>query len=313
MFSRIQKRFHLNLPLATLFLAPTIKEIALLLQDHFNVDGRPSQKKTSSGPQSAWTFAAPIKSSGNLHPFFCVHGVGGNVLNYYPLVSFLDKEQPLYGLQCRGVDGVSPLFGSVAVMAREYIKEIRQIQPHGPYFLGGGSMGGLVAFEMAQQLSSMNEPIGLLAMFDSVCPRLLKSGAADPAQKSEGAKPVKSLLARVRHSIWCRIRDALKTANCLKYRLAGRPIPHELRYWRIEQHNLAIARAYKPPPYKGLITMFFATLDKNCLDRYRGWKSVALGGMEFIDITCIHENMVEQHEFAPKLNEVLQSKMVGKK
>jgi NRPS condensation-like uncharacterized protein/pimeloyl-ACP methyl ester carboxylesterase len=311
MFSRIQKKFRLNLPLATLFSAPTIKEIALLLQDHFNVDGRASQKKTSSGPQSAWKYAAPIKSSGNLHPFFCVHGVGGNVLNYYPLVSFFDKEQPLYGLQCRGVDGVSPLFGSVAVMAREYIKEIRQIQPHGPYFLGGGSMGGLVAFEMAQQLSSMNEPIGLLAMFDSVCPRLLKSGVADPAQKSAPGKPAKSLFARARHSVWCRIRDALKTANCLKYRLAGRPIPHELRYWLLGQKNLAISRRYSPCPYNGLITMFYATLNINCHDRYRGWESVAKGGMRFFDFSCTHETAIENVGVQIKLSEILREQVLG--
>lgn len=313
MFSRIQKKFNLNLPLATLFSAPTIKEIALLLQDYFGPAGQASRGKTASISKNAWNYAVPIKPAGNLPPFFCVHGVGGNVLNYSRLVSFLGQEQPIYGLQCRGVDGISPLFGSVAVMAREYVKEIRQIQPHGPYFLGGGSMGGLVAFEMAQQLSGLNESIGLLAMFDSVCPRLLKSGVADPAQKSAPGKPAKSLFARARHSVWCRIRDALKNADCLKYRLTLRPIPHELRYWRIEQHNLAIAKIYEPTPYKGLITMFFAALDKNCLDRYRGWKSVALGGMEFIDINSVHENMVEQHEFAPKLSEVLQSKMVGKK
>jgi amino acid adenylation domain-containing protein len=312
MFSKIQKKTKLNLPLATLFSAPTIKELASIIDDNLQPDSAGSPGKTPMTGKSQWKHLVPIKPTGSFPPFYCVHGVGGNVLNYYQLVPYLHKEQPLYGLQCRGLDGITAPFGNVRTMAREYVAEIRELQPHGPYFLGGGSMGGLVAFEMAQQLSDAQEPIGLLLMFDSVCPRLLKSAAVVSAGKKEQLRTKRNIFTRVRHSMWCRVRDAYKMANCTTYRFLRHPIPHELRYWCVEQVNLAIAREYSPKTYKGLITMFRASLDTNCSDPFRGWKTVAVGGMEFIEIACKHENMVEQVDTARKVHDVLQKTTAGR-
>lgn len=194
-------------------------------------------------------------------------------------------------------------------MASKYVSEIRKVQPHGPYYLGGGSMGGLVAFEIAQQLVAMEEQIGILLMFDSVCIKLARSGSrpTEPAtvQSTDQSSPKKSILSRIRHSIWCRVRDGYKMAVCKKYNLMGKPIPHELRYWLVEQKNLAITTEYFPKPYNGLITMFRATLNKGCSDPNRGWGSVAKGGIKFFDFACEHETMVEEVDVVKKLGEVL--------
>jgi thioesterase domain-containing protein/acyl carrier protein len=294
--SKILKETGVNLTLATFFTTPTIEELAA--SSNF---AKISEKKvTISLPpnQHAYSYIVPIKPDGSRIPFFCIHCVGGNVLNYNAFVPYLDKEQPLYGLQCKGLDGITEPFNDLHIMARNYVDEIRLMQPNGPYLLGGGSMGGLVAFEMAQQLFEMGQEVGLLVMLDTSCSRFLKCENHDSS---------KSLFFRIQNGIRCRIRDYRKHALCKSYLNRKIAIPHELRYWFIEQMNLAISDSYIPKPYTGLITMFRAALNKNCTDPYRGWITVANGGIRFFDFECDHNNIVEHVEIAHKLNEVLKA------
>ena len=153
LMSQIQKHFQVNLPLATLFQSPTIEQLAHLLNS-----------STNSLLRSA---LVPIKSNGNQPPLFCIHPGGGNVLCYQHLAYYLNSEQPFYGLQSVGLNPQNEPHTSIEQMATYYIQELQTIQPHGPYFLSGWSLGGLVAFEMAQQLSRQGEQIALLALLDS--------------------------------------------------------------------------------------------------------------------------------------------------
>src|SRR4029077_8113983 len=105
-----------------------------------------------------------------LIPFFCVHGSGGNVLNFRDLSQAMGRSQPFYGLQSRGIDGVSRPHHSIEEMAAAYVTEVREVQPEGPYLLGGYSGGGVVAFEMAHQLTAAGEAVALLVMFDTFPP-----------------------------------------------------------------------------------------------------------------------------------------------
>ena len=93
-----------------------------------------------------------LRPQGTKPPFFCVHAVGGNVLEYHELAAHFAGEHPFYALQAVGLDGKRAPLTSIAAMAAHYIQEIRHLQPHGPYHLGGRSFGGAVAFEMARQL-----------------------------------------------------------------------------------------------------------------------------------------------------------------
>jgi len=95
---------------------------------------------------------------------FLVHGAEGNVLLYRQLTRYLGPEQPVYGLQSKGLNGDGSVNTTVEDMASRYIKEIITVQPHGPYFLGGYCMGGAIALEMAQQLTAMGETVGLVIM-----------------------------------------------------------------------------------------------------------------------------------------------------
>jgi thioesterase domain-containing protein len=116
----------------------------------------------------SWSSVTPIRVGGSRPPLFCMHGAGGTILMYRDLSRHLGDDQPFYGLQSRGLDGSCPPLTNIEEMAASYVKEIRRVQPHGPYFIAGYCMGGTVAFEVAQQLLRLGEPIALLALFDTM-------------------------------------------------------------------------------------------------------------------------------------------------
>jgi thioesterase domain-containing protein len=112
-----------------------------------------------------------IRPAGSRPPLFCVHPAGGDVLCYVSLARHLgdlDENQPFFGLQCVGLQGESPPLSTIEEMAARYLREIRQVRRTGPYRLAGWSLGGVVAFEMAQQLREAGERVALLAIVDTV-------------------------------------------------------------------------------------------------------------------------------------------------
>ncbi len=153
LFTQIEKIFGVKLPLATLFEAPTIAELAQIL----------SRETSPAG----WSPLVAIQTAGSRPPFFCVHGAGGNVLIYRDLARRLGANQPFYGLQALGLDGSCQPLTRIEDMATLYLKQMREVQPHGPYFLGGYCSGGTIAFEIAQQILAQGERVALLAMFDT--------------------------------------------------------------------------------------------------------------------------------------------------
>jgi amino acid adenylation domain-containing protein len=158
LFAEIEQIWGQSLPLATLFQQQTIEELAGVLR-----------QKEWTAP---WSSLVLIQTGEEKPPLFCVHPVGGNILEYYTLANYLGQDRPIYGLQSQGLDGKQQPLPSIEDMAKHYIQEIQTVQPHGPYFLTGYSFGGLVAFEMAQQLRAVGEEIGLLALLDSSAPNL---------------------------------------------------------------------------------------------------------------------------------------------
>lgn len=150
---RIGQVLGTTVPLALLFQAPTIAKLSSALRQ--------------SGWSQYFSSLVPIQPLGSKPPFFCVHGVGGNVLNLRQLASHMSPDYPLYGLQAQGLDGKRPCLNSIEEMATHYIKEIRVVQTVGPYFLGGYSLGGMIAYEMAHQLSAKGEEVGLVILLDT--------------------------------------------------------------------------------------------------------------------------------------------------
>jgi len=169
LFSHIEREFQKNLPLTTLIQAPTIRQLAALLQ--------------SQGWRVSWRSIVPIQTQGSKTPLFCIHPVGGNVLCYNNLIPYLSPEQPVYGLQAQGLDGVEEAIDDIKIMARNYLREIQTIQPHGPYILAGYSFGGVVAYEIAQRLQQAGEEVAALIFFDVIHPQVYRAGVPPIAQR----------------------------------------------------------------------------------------------------------------------------------
>jgi len=152
LFTQLEREFGRILALQTLFEAPTIAELGKRL-----------------GPES-WPSPAsplvPMQPNGMRRPFFIVHPIGGNLLAYSDLVRRLGPDQPIYGLQPIGLDGQQEPLEDVSRMAALYVKSVIAAQPEGPYRLGGASMGGDLAYEMARQLDEAGHKVSLLALFD---------------------------------------------------------------------------------------------------------------------------------------------------
>ncbi|MER5965975.1 amino acid adenylation domain-containing protein [Streptomyces sp. NPDC002057] len=127
----------------------------------------------------------PLREEGSRPPLFCVHPAAGIAWSYAGLTGPLGADQPLYGLQARGLDGSRVLPGSIAEMAADYVTQIRTVQPAGPYHLLGWSFGGIVAHEMAVQLQRAGEEVGLLAVLDAIPAAAGEDG--DGAGAGEGA------------------------------------------------------------------------------------------------------------------------------
>lgn len=152
----IQQQFGRELPLSTLFQGGTIEQLATILRS-----------ETSERP---WSPLVGIQTAGCKPPLFCAHPIGGNVLGYIALGRYLSPDQPLYALQAPGVEGQLQPYTQIPELAAHYIEALQALQPFGPYFLGGHSFGGLVAFEMAQQLQQQGQEIGLLVIMDTPAP-----------------------------------------------------------------------------------------------------------------------------------------------
>ncbi|MGL5080043.1 MAG: non-ribosomal peptide synthetase [Microcoleaceae cyanobacterium] len=163
LIGRIQQEFNHHFPLATFFTNPTIEDLSTLLRNPIEV----LTESLSDSP------LVSIQSQGQRDPFFCIHPAGGHVLCYAGLSHYLGSEQPFYGLQAQGFNTGETVLETVEEMASLYVKAIRSFKPEGPYKIGGWSFGGVVAYEVAQQLTHQGQVVNLLAIFDSYIPILL--------------------------------------------------------------------------------------------------------------------------------------------
>ncbi|HEV2145827.1 MAG TPA: amino acid adenylation domain-containing protein [Longimicrobiaceae bacterium] len=164
LMARIEDLTGKRIPLSALFAHPTIERLASAL--------RAEQAERGTGP------LVPIRPAGGERPLFFVHGAGGSVLSYAALARHLGSGRPFYALQARGLDGDAAPLATVAEMAASYSHAVQEVQPEGPYLLGGWSMGGTIAFEMARQLEAAGRRVERLVLVDAAPPA---SGHAVPA------------------------------------------------------------------------------------------------------------------------------------
>lgn len=183
LFARVKKLCHVEYPISVLFEAPTIAKCAAMIRrdtgDTFSASTSSSPTSTPDSSSAAvkdesdntsqkYLVPLHVPESTEKAPFFLVSGMFGNVLNLRHLGAHLGQDQPVYALQARGLYGDDRPHESFEEAAADYIVAIRTVQPHGPYYLGGFSGGGITAFEMAHQLRAAGEEVRFLAMLDSI-------------------------------------------------------------------------------------------------------------------------------------------------
>ena len=281
-FARINKKIGINLPLATLFQAPTIRQLGELIRQK---DWKPS-----------WKSLVPIQVSGDSKPLFLVHGAEGNVLLYRNLARYLGVKQVVYGLQARGLNGEDPLETDINRMASKYIKEIKSVQQEGPYMLGGYCLGGTIALEMARQLKLTGDDVALLALIETynvkhnpmIIPFYLRTfhrlqnvyfqlrnllmGQAVGRRKYFREKArVELSRYRVRMNIFrSSILQKINPNADLKYK-------HLLVY----KINDRADELYEPSIYDGKITLFRTKTNFSGFNDYHfGWNGIAKQGVE---------------------------------
>jgi surfactin family lipopeptide synthetase A len=256
MLSEVCKVTGKTLPLATLFQASTVEALAELIR--------------REGWTPNWSSLVPVQPLGSNTPLFLVHGAEGNVLLYRNLARYLGPDQPVYGLQSQGLNGDGRLDTAVEEMASRYLREVTIAQPHGPYVLGGYCLGGIIAFEMAQQLSALGEKVDLVVMLDTYNPsltsrtRLISKAPLHFLQNLWFHGANVALLAwndreeflRQKIAIeLTRLQIRLHAGGHALRRVCGWKTQHEYPHLVIKKVNDQAAIRYRPQPYAGRVAV----------------------------------------------------------
>lgn len=279
--ANIKKAFGIALPLASLFQAPTIEQLAVLLRQR--------------GWKQDWTALVALQPAGDKPPFFCLPGGGGNLFGMRQLVRHMGEDQPFYGLQPPALSKGQAL-SSVEAMAVYYLREIRTLQPEGPYYLGGGCFGGLVALEMAQQLRAQGQEVALLVLIDTPPSPEPSVGPKTPWSNVRMHRENLALLGwrdewlYLSERVQRKLTLGIKKLAC-KLFLKGGYLPAALREQYVFDSDVQAQKQYVARPYQGRLTLLWASKDiaQRYQDSYRvAWKRLALGGVESYDLPCDH-------------------------
>lgn len=290
--ARIEQETGERLPLAIMFENSTIEKLASVLDNDSNA--------------ISWDSLVPIKPTGTKVPIYIVHGAGLNVLLFNTLAKHLDADQPVYGLQAKGLNGVDEPLNRIEDMAAHYISSILAKNPDGPYALAGFSFGGLIAFEMARQMKALNKDVRMLGMFDTYAYRT-------PHYDPIAVQVVKRGLyfgRKIWHSVTFKdgfIKTINKRSTAVKRGLTR--LFWKLRYGkeqnqagffgyshRIDEMNDIAQKYYRIQPSDLEIELFRAETRSYYLDDYiyMGWKPYALKGINIHNVPGEHNTMFKE-------------------
>ena len=278
MFAKLERCLKVRVPLAMLFQTPTIEGLAAAI----------GEERVSE----PWRSLVPIQPAGSRPPLFAVPGVGGNVLGLYDLARLLGPEQPFYGLQSRGLSGTEKPLTSIEEIAAAFLAEIREVQREGPYFLLGGCMGGIVAYEMAQQLHAAGKEVGLLVLVETPLPE--RTSEQQPRHLVRMFAALHLITGRLRLYIQTlarlrgrqRFEYLLERLKMLAQMAAQRDVFRgdrtEFYLQVVTQANVVAFQRYQPRVYPGHVILIRdedrkVTSDE---DPRLAWSRLAAGGLE---------------------------------
>jgi len=281
LIAQVEKVIGKNLPLATLFQAPTVEQLARILRQ--------------KGWSAPWSLLVPLQLNKSKPPFFC-HGAS------LEMALHVGADQPFYGLQPHGQDGRRAP-STVEEMAADYFKEIRTIQPEGPYFLGGYSFGGIVAFEMAQQLQKQGQKVALLVLIDpagpnnDLSPHRVSSAVNITPFRHETYQHLHNLarlglrekLTYISERMKWRLDEInrkIKMMVCRFYLRIGKRVPPRLRMFYFFEVGRHARQKYAPQIYPGRI--IFLKAERSSLE----WSGLAAEGLEIHEVPGRHLDLL---------------------
>ncbi|WP_295621674.1 non-ribosomal peptide synthetase [Chamaesiphon sp. GL140_3_metabinner_50] len=296
LFNEIEKVFGKKILLSTLFQVQTIEDLSIIL--------RPEESTLTT-----WKSLVEMQSGTPAKlPLFCIHAVWGNILFCRSFINYLETDRTVYGLQSKGLDGEHPPCTTIPEMAANYIKEIKSVQPQGPYLLSGFSLGGLIAFEIAQQLQAEGQEIELLALVDPTSPNLTSTDLDSATTRTPllaktifHFKTFLNLTARKKIDyVWQRLYWNLTLGNInLFYKVYLRYIKRSLSEFRLINvywANYLTQYSYMPKPYSGKIILFQCEeievgSQQNTQSR---WELFASDGVDIVPVIGSHADLMEE-------------------
>ena len=309
LFAKLKRMSGRALPLAALFHAPTIEKLAGILRQ--------------DGWAPRWTSLVAIQPRGSRFPLFCIPAHLASVLAFRDLADALGPDQPVYGLEALGWDGRQAPHTRLADMAADYLREIRQVQPQGPYHLWGDCFGGTIALEMAQQLHARGETVGLLAVYQSFGPSGRRRAVQSSGVRRVLERWMRRISSEVEHLRWRPLRVWPRYARerfdrvlvrtwagvVVALGLGTRATPD---YRRMHRAFREAIQHYEPREYAGRIHLFLGSHwhAYRFQDRPGSWRQFARGGLRVHRIkgmpgsdcdlaaqlrTCLQEAHEEMH------------------
>ncbi|MEM7795039.1 MAG: alpha/beta fold hydrolase, partial [Cyanobacteria bacterium P01_C01_bin.118] len=310
LFNQMQRQLDCGLPLATLFQAPNVRQFAALLR----------QQQSQKQPVSQWSSLVPIQTNGSKIPLF-FHGGSADALTWARFSHLLGTDRPFYALQRPDLDGSEVTHTTVEALATDCVREMRMVQPKGPYLVGGHCLGGAIAFEIAQQLQADGEEVESVVLIDAYRPgelpetllAMLQSRlqlgvywvrknyyyhggweklVALPQKILQKLVPVRALLNPPTLGDF----ESTQDASNLENEEDSSQAPYEYRYARAQKANEVAAERYVVHPYGGRVKLFRAK--NQILDWYfgreLGWQTVVKDGVELTNIPGFFGNLFNQ-------------------
>lgn len=305
MFALITERLGRRLPLSTLIAADTVSALAAIIGDGSDTE-TPSIVEIQPG-------------DGTKPPVFLIHAEGGHILMYRELAREMGSEWTVYGIQSRGLDGTTQPSDNIEEMAVRYLSEVREIQPHGPYYLGGYCLGGTIGYQMTKLLEAEGESAAWLGMIQArhteywasrdqamVLRRLAWRGADRFVRETSAISElsgkaklryVGEKARRVTMKSWARVEiDGPRSSYVTELAASNAcDVAHQKAYWD-----------YAPEPYDGRVTFVYTEIQPHGVepDPMLGWGSLLRGQVDLFEVPGHHNNVMEGQR-VPVLADVL--------